>query len=54
MSVESLELQATFDYMFISDPPIFADIGTGIIGFHGLSFSTNITTEYVDSIEVTI
>mgnify|MGYP006969965738 FL=1 len=37
-----------FDYMFISDPPILADIGSGTIGFNGLSFNAMISSTYED------
>ena len=37
-------LELSFDYEFITDPPIFADIGTAQINIRGLTFAADIKT----------
>lgn len=32
----NLTMEAEFDYQYISDPPVFADIGTAYLGFDGM------------------
>jgi hypothetical protein len=43
-----VDIQIVFDYTFISDPPILADIGSGTIGFSGLSFDAMISSKFED------
>jgi len=44
LKIADLDLELTFDYSFISDPPILADIGSATIDFKNVSLYANWTS----------
>ena len=44
MAVSNLTMNVTTDYQFMSDPPIFADIGEANLRFSNTSISSDIST----------
>lgn len=44
LKIADLDLELTFDYSFISDPPILADIGSASIDFKNVSLYANWTS----------
>lgn len=44
LAVQDLTLNVTSDYSYISDPPIFADIGEGSIQLSNLTASVDVTS----------
>ena len=44
LQLSNLTLNLTLDYAYVSDPPIFADIGSFYIGIDTLTFSANLTS----------
>ena len=44
-AVENLSLNVTTNYSYVSDPPIFADIGEGSFKIANLSMSTDVSTK---------
>lgn len=44
--IDQLTLNVEFDYAYISDPPLFADIGVAYLGFDGMSLDFNWTSTY--------
>ena len=54
LQLEQLDLKLAFDYMFIMDPPILADIGSGFIGIHGLELMTDFNTTLSEVFSVSL
>jgi hypothetical protein len=50
----NLTLEAEFDYQYISDPPIFADIGTAYLGFDGMFVDFTWTSTMDDSFVIEV
>ena len=48
LQLSNLTLNLTLDYAYVSDPPIFADIGTAFIGIDTLSLDINMTSAIID------
>ena len=48
---QNLEFRLTGNYSFMTDPPLFADIGEADFYFAPLNFSTNVRTEIIRSRE---
>jgi len=46
--LKGLTLELTFDYEFITDPPIFADIGAATVNIGGMTLAANIETSLED------
>lgn len=44
LQLDDFGLRLGFDYAFIMDPPILADIGSGEIGINGLGIETLLST----------
>ena len=45
-------LELGFDYEFITNPPIFADIGTATVNIGGMTFATDLETFLEDSFSI--
>lgn len=46
LQLSNLTLNLTFDYAYVSDPPIFADIGSAYLGIDTLSIDVNLTSSF--------
>jgi hypothetical protein len=44
--IDQLTINVEFDYAYISNPPLFADIGTGYLGFDGMTLDFEWTSTY--------
>jgi hypothetical protein len=53
-SINELSLDVEFDYQYISDPPIFADIGVGYLGIEGMTLEFTMTTQMDSDFEIFI
>jgi hypothetical protein len=47
-------LNVEFDYAYISDPPVFADIGTAYIGVNGMTLDFEWTSTYNGTLELSL
>jgi hypothetical protein len=50
LQLEDLNLQISFDYAFITDPPLLADIGSATIGLSGIEFGAKFNTTLAENI----
>lgn len=50
--INELTMMLEFDYMYISDPPLLADIGTAYLGVQGMTLEFNWTSTLDETFEI--
>ena len=54
LQINELTLELEFDYQYISDPPLFADIGTAYLGVEGMTIDFTWNSTYNGTFDINL